>query len=120
MSADERAFRQNEQMLATERDVRVVALLEDNVLTELQVANAALELGLSDEAVENIMQMVTSQVLYAFSVDWSPDWVKPGDVHAWQDDNAWHARCPGCLLDSPPSDSRNNAARWAHEHEAGH
>jgi hypothetical protein len=61
-----------------ERDARVVSLLEDNVRTELQVANDMLELGLSAAAIEGLMEGVTSGLLYAFAVDWSPDCVKPG------------------------------------------
>jgi hypothetical protein len=90
------------------------------VRSELKVANGALELGLSDNAIERLMEMVTSQLRYAFTLDWSPDWVVPGEVHAWQEGEYWYARCSGCLLDSPPSSSRDDAAAWAQEHEAGH
>ena len=69
------------EMEADKREARVVALLEDNVLTELRVMNSALDLGLTDSAMENLMQAVSSSVLYAFAVDWSPDWVKQGQVH---------------------------------------
>ncbi|MDX6242238.1 MAG: hypothetical protein QOG10_7187 [Kribbellaceae bacterium] len=43
-----------------ERDARVVSLLEDNVRTELQVGNGMLESGLSDAAIEGLMEGVTS------------------------------------------------------------
>lgn len=69
-----------------EREPRVVALLEDNVRAELRVTNAMLELGLSDTPIEPLMEGVTAGVLYTFSVDWSPDWAKPGQVHSWEKD----------------------------------
>lgn len=64
-----------------ERDARVAALLEDNVGTELQVVNGMLELGISSANIERLMEGVTSGLLYAANVEWSPDWVKPGQVH---------------------------------------
>jgi hypothetical protein len=97
---------------------RVVSLLEDCVRTELQVINGALELGLSDAAVEQLMLGVTSGVLYAFSVDWSPDWVKPGQVHGWEENGVFFARCSRCLLDSPPAGNRESAEQWARQHES--
>ncbi|BCB88703.1 hypothetical protein [Phytohabitans suffuscus] len=75
------------------RAARVVSLLEDSVRTELQVINRALELGLGDATIEQLTSGVTSGVLSAFSVDWSPDWVKPGQVHAWEENGAFFARC---------------------------
>ncbi|CAN5526119.1 hypothetical protein BH10ACT10_BH10ACT10_17690 [soil metagenome] len=79
-----------------------------------------LNLGLSATDIERVMQGVTSGLLSAFNIDWSPDWVKPGDVHAWQNDGNWQARCSVCLLDSLPSPSRDVAAKWGHHHEATH
>ncbi len=99
---------------------RVVALLESNVRTELQVTNAGFHLGLSDEAIEQLMQGVTSGLLYAFAVDWSPDWVKAGDVHQWKEGDRSFARCGVCLADSPPFPDDKTAVAWAHEHEKSH
>ncbi len=107
-------------MPQTEREARVVALLEDSVRTELRIANGALNLGLSDASIENVMQMVTSSVLYAFEVDWSPDWVKDGEFHAWEEDGGWYARCPSCLSDSPRAEDRLGAVAWAKQHELSH
>lgn len=59
----------------SERNARVVALLEDCVRTELTVSNGMLDLGLSDVALERLMEGITSGVLHGFAVDWSPDWV---------------------------------------------
>jgi hypothetical protein len=105
---------------AGERAERVVALLEDNVRTELLVTNGALDLGLSDAAIESLMQGVTSGLLYAFAVDWSPDWVKQGQVHHWEEAGRFFARCGVCLMDSPPSPDERTAAAWAHSHETSH
>ncbi|WP_185996191.1 hypothetical protein [Nocardioides campestrisoli] len=103
-----------------ERAERVVALLESNVRTELQVTNGGFELGLSDETIERLMQGVTSGLLYAFTIDWSPDWVKPGDVHHWEEAGRFFARCGVCLADSPPSHDEQTAMAWAHSHEKSH
>lgn len=107
-------------MVQSEREARVVALLENNVRTELQIANRMLDLGLSDQNLDRIMEAVTSGILYAFDVEWSPDWVGNGEVHAWEEDGGWFARCSACLADSPHSDSREHAASWARAHEASH
>ena len=107
-------------MMYTEREQRVVALLEDNVRTELRNADGLLGLGLTEDAVENVVGMITSSVLYAFHVDWSPDWVREEEVHAWEEGGRWRARCSVCLEDSPAADDRQAAMRWAIEHEASH
>ncbi|WP_330270792.1 hypothetical protein OG205_26725 [Lentzea sp. NBC_00516] len=102
------------------RDTRVTLLLEDNVRSELEATNGMLGLGLSDDTIERLMEGVTSGVLYAFKVDWSPDWVKPGQVHAWEEDGAFFARCSECLLDSPPAESLASAEAWARKHATLH
>jgi hypothetical protein len=107
-------------MAASEREARVIALLEDCVRTELEVTNAGRGLGLSPEAIEDLMVGVTSGVLYGFAVDWDPDWVRTGDVHAWQESDRWIARCGVCLADSPASASREVGAQWALDHEGSH
>jgi hypothetical protein len=108
------------KVAGTAREARLVSLLEDNVRTELQVTNGMLELGLSEATIERLMEGVTSGLLYAFKVDWSPDWVKPGQVHEWEEGGAFFARCSVCLLDSPRADSRAAAEAWARQHEATH
>ena len=70
--------------------------------------------------VERLMQGVTSGLLYAFEIDWSPDWVKPGDVHHWEESGRFFARCGVCLADSPPSPDKEAAVAWAHHHENSH
>jgi hypothetical protein len=107
-------------MADSERQARVVALLEDSVRTELTVTNGMLDLGLSAASIERLMEGVTSGILHAFDVDWAPDWVKPGEVHTWNESGEWVGRCSICLLDSPPARSEEETSAWAHRHEAGH
>ena len=107
-------------MTVDERGERVVALLESNVRMELQVTNGGFDLGLSDETIERLMQGVTSGLLYAFAIDWSPDWVKAGDVHHWEEAGRFFARCGVCLADSPPSLDGEAAVGWARDHENSH
>lgn len=104
----------------SEREQRVVALLEDRVREELRVTDGVYDLGLSEETIERLMADVTAGVLYAFSVDWAPDWLPKGDVHAWEESGAWFARCGVCLQDSPGSTTRAGATFWAREHEKSH
>jgi hypothetical protein len=103
-----------------DRRARVVALLESNVRTELEVVNGMLELHLSEASIERLMEGVTSRLLYAFEVDWSPDWVRPGQAHSWVQDGVFFARCSVCLLDSPSTDSEASAQAWARTHAASH
>jgi hypothetical protein len=107
-------------MADSERQARVVALLEDSVRTEITVTSGMLDLGLSPEAIERLMEGVTSGILYAFDVDWAPDWVKPGEVHTWKEAGEWLGRCSICLLDSPPAHSEPEASAWVRRHETGH
>jgi hypothetical protein len=100
--------------------MRVVALLENCVREELRVTDGILGFGLDDEAVERLMEGVTAGVLYAFSVDWKPDWVREGDCHAWEESGSWFARCSICLLDSPGMTTRIESVEWARAHEASH
>ena len=39
--------------------------------------NAMADLGLSQEAIARLAPGIAAEVLYAFAVDWSPNWVKP-------------------------------------------
>lgn len=47
----------------SDRQARVVSLLEDSVRTELRVTNGMLELGLSEGDIERLMEGVTSGLL---------------------------------------------------------
>jgi len=115
-----RALGQDDDMAESERRAHVIARLEDNVRTEIEVVNGMLDLESCDAAIERLMVGITSNVLYAFNVDWAPDWVKPGDVHTWRESGTWFGRCSRCLLDSPPLINQEEASAWARDHEARH
>lgn len=104
----------------TERAQRVLNLLGENVRTELQVTNVGFDLRLSEETIERLMEGVTAGLVYAFSIDWSPGWVKPGDVHRWEESGRFIARCGVCLMDSPAFPDERPAIEWAHAHEDSH
>lgn len=88
---------------------------------DLTVKNITLELGLTDDVIEALAESVTSELLNGFTVDWSPNWLRTGDVHAWQEeDTGWMARCGTCLADSQPAPSREDAVAWARQHELAH
>lgn len=99
---------------------RIAALLEDNIRTELEVQLGAAQVALSEELLRRLAWGVAAEVLYAFDVDWRPDWVKPGEVHAWKESGVWFARCGVCLLDSPASPERDEAAAWVRTHQESH
>ncbi|UFN45695.1 hypothetical protein [Nocardioides okcheonensis] len=94
--------------------------MEHNVKTELQVTNGMFDLALSEETIDLLVQGVTSDLLHAFEVDWSPDWVKAGDVHHWGESGRHFARCGVCLTDSLPSPDPETARAWVCEHEKSH
>lgn len=95
-------------------------LLVDNIRGELTAASALNDLSLDDVVIGRLANAVAANVLYAFSVDWSPDWIKPGEIHAWEEASEWFARCSTCLADSPPEPDRETAIRWAADHTARH
>jgi hypothetical protein len=102
------------------REERLADLLDDNVVTEIRAMNAVLDLGLSEHQIENLAGAISANLLYAFDIEWAPDWVKPGEVHSWQDDGSWRARCGICLEDSPAAASEREAVSWARRHESAH
>ena len=59
---------------------------------------------------------VTSGVLYAFSLDWDPDWVKTGDFHEWQEADGHRSGCPQCLIDSPALPTAEAPVTWVRQH----
>lgn len=103
-----------------DRAVRVADLLTDNIRTEIVAQNAACSLGLTSEIVENLTRGIAAEVLYAFAVEWSPHWVKPGRPHSWESSGEHFSRCGICLQDSPPFATREDAQAWAINHEAIH
>ncbi len=103
-----------------DRQARVALLLEDNIRTEIQAQNAGAHLDLSPEAITRLAWGIRAELLYAFAVDWSPRWVKPGQFHVWQESGDFLARCPACLQDSPPAKSLEEATAWASSHQSQH
>src|SRR6476620_145216 len=95
------------------RSQRVAALFEHNIRTELDAQLGMDELDLAEDLRRQIAWGITAEVLYAFDVDWKPDWVKTGAVHTWQESGLWFSRCGVCLLDSRVSPTREEAAGWA-------
>ncbi|MFC6706064.1 hypothetical protein [Flexivirga alba] len=102
------------------RAQRVVELLEHNIRTEIDVQLGMAGRDLPDDLRMNLVQGISAEILYAFEVDWDPKWVKAGEIHAWQVDDSWYARCGVCLLDSPASPTRDQATRWATTHQLRH
>ena len=102
------------------RAKRVAALLEDNIRTELDVQLGGVQRALPEELVRRLAWGIAAEVLYSFDVDRKPDWVKPGGVHAWEESGGWFARCGVCLLDSPASPTRVEAAAWSRTHQESH
>jgi hypothetical protein len=103
-----------------ERQVRVVELLEHNIRTEIEIWEGARDAGLTEEQVEELAGAIAASVDYAFAVDWSPDWVRSGEVHSWEEGGGHIARCSVCLLDSPPCPTRAEAVAWARGHIKSH
>jgi hypothetical protein len=102
------------------RSARIAALLEDNVLTELSAELAMHDIDLPQALVRQLAGGIAAEILYAFDVNWRPDWVKPGEVHSWRDGDRWLARCGKCLRDSPAAASEFEASSWARQHETSH
>ncbi|MEI2818891.1 MAG: hypothetical protein V9E81_01180 [Marmoricola sp.] len=110
----------DKNQVAEQRVARVVELVEHCVKTELQVTAGIRGLDLDDATLEELAGGVTAGLLYAFEMDWSPDWVRPGEVHQWQENGMHTARCSVCLADSVPTNDRNAATTWAESHAASH
>jgi hypothetical protein len=99
---------------------RVVALLQHNLRSTLERNFGREGIELSDERLDYLATDLADEALYAFSVDWAPRWVKPGDVHSWPHDEGYLARCGVCLVDSPLFAERTDAQAWARGHEKSH
>lgn len=102
------------------RQERVFELLEHNVLSELRSQTAIGGPEVSEERLADLAGSVVAEILYAFRVDWDPDWVRTGQLHSWHEGSSFFARCPTCLIDSPPRLSDEEAQAWVREHEAVH
>lgn len=103
-----------------DRESRVARLLVDNIHTELLAQNALMALDLPEPALARMARGIADEVLYAFAIDWSPRWLKPGEIHSWESSGKFFARCPACLEDSPPCTELPNAVAWARRHHGTH
>jgi hypothetical protein len=102
----------------SEWGTKELELLYDAVQDELHTYNAIGRFGLADEAIRTLAWAVTSRIDYAFRIEWSPDWVRPGRPHLWKDEDGWHARCDECAQESRPSASEHDAIAWFDGHAA--
>ena len=102
--------------MTDERAARVHELLEHNVRTEILAQDAIGNLGLTDQQMSQLAWAIAAEVDHAFSVDWDPDWLQPGEVHHWAEEDMHFARCPTCLNDSPGQAALSDAVAWAKRH----
>lgn len=72
--------------------------LVGNVRDELQSQNAMGGHGLTDEVLDRLASAIAVNVDYGFDVRWAPNWVKPGQPHAWQDEEGAFAECVDCRV----------------------
>ncbi|WP_141718817.1 hypothetical protein [Curtobacterium sp. ER1/6] len=94
------------------------ALLADNVFEELRNGWLSWEQGIEDAALRKLAWGIAAEIVYAFDVRWSPDWVPEGHPHRWHDDEGWHARCNDCLAESPAEAEEASAWDWFATHRA--
>ncbi|WP_126891778.1 hypothetical protein [Curtobacterium sp. HSID17257] len=99
-------------------DNRHHELLADNVFEELRNGWLSWEQGIEDAALRKVAWGVAAEIVYAFDVTWSPNWVPQGHPHRWHDDEGWHARCNDCLAESPAEAEEAVAWDWFATHRA--
>jgi hypothetical protein len=59
--------------------------LTENILDELASCNGLMALGLDDRTLRELAKQVAVNIDYAFTVTWSPKWVKSGEPHVWSE-----------------------------------
>lgn len=91
-------------------------LLADNVFEELRNGWLSWDKGIEDAALKNIAWGIAAEIVYAFDVRWSPDWVAEGHPHRWHDEDGYHARCNDCLHESPAEVDEAVAYSWFADH----
>jgi hypothetical protein len=91
-------------------------LLTENVFEELRNGWLSWGKGIEDAALKNIAWGIAAEIVYAFDVQWSPDWVAKGHPHRWHDEDGWHARCNDCLDESPAESDEAVAYAWFADH----
>ncbi len=93
-------------------------LLAENVFTELRSGQLAWDAGIDEETLKSVAWGIAAEIVYAFDVQWSPDWVPKGHPHRWQDHEGWHTRCNDCLAESPAEVEEAVAWDWFATHRA--
>lgn len=93
-------------------------LLAENVFTELRYGQLAWHAGIDEQTLKSVAWGIAAEIVYAFDVRWSPDWVPEGHPHRWHDDEGWHARCNDCLTESPAEAEEALAWDWFATHRA--
>lgn len=73
---------------------------------------------MDEPTLKSVAWGIAAEIVYAFDVQWSPDWVPKGHPHRWQDDEGWHARCNDCLAESPAEAEEAVAWDWFATHRA--
>ena len=91
-------------------------LLAENVFTELRYGQLAWDAGIDEKTLKSVAWGIAAEIVYAFDVKWSPDWVAKGHPHRWHDEDGWHARCNDCLDESPAEPDESVAYRWFADH----
>jgi len=91
-------------------------LLAENVFTELRYGQLAWDAGVDESTLKSVAWGIAAEIVYAFDVQWSPDWVPKGHPHRWQDDEGWHTRCNDCLAESPAESEEADAWEWFATH----
>ncbi|WP_420370238.1 hypothetical protein [Curtobacterium sp. L1-20] len=91
-------------------------LLAANVFEELRNGWLSWGKGIEDEVLKNTAWGIAAEIVYAFDVKWSPDWVAEGHPHRWHDQDGWHARCNDCLDESPAEPDEASAYAWFADH----
>ncbi|MBT1608151.1 hypothetical protein [Curtobacterium flaccumfaciens] len=91
-------------------------LLADNVFEELRNGWLSWDKDIGDDALKNLAWGIAAEIVYAFDVKWSPDWVAKGHPHRWHDVDGWHTRCNDCLDESPAEADEAVAYSWFADH----
>ncbi|PZE70648.1 hypothetical protein DEJ27_06145 [Curtobacterium sp. MCPF17_018] len=91
-------------------------LLAGNVFEELRNGPLSWDTGIGDDALKSIAWGIAAEIVYAFDVKWSPNWVAKGYPHRWHDADGWHTRCNDCLDESPAEADEAVAYSWFADH----